>query len=84
MQVVVLLSPFLISGEDAPVNELVDFIAAAQIAEQLEKESEDSLSSEEEKDQVFNDHFNYINWFDNSVVLLQFLLCSVFIHWYKL
>ncbi|XWS38892.1 hypothetical protein CRYUN_Cryun18bG0002100 [Craigia yunnanensis] len=38
-------------GEDAPVNELVDFIASAQIAEQLERESKDSLSSEEEKDQ---------------------------------
>ncbi|OMO53419.1 DNA (cytosine-5)-methyltransferase DRM2-like protein [Corchorus capsularis] len=38
-------------GEDTPVNELVDFIAAAQIAEELEKESEDSPSSEEENDQ---------------------------------
>ncbi|XVF66055.1 hypothetical protein PTKIN_Ptkin10aG0003100 [Pterospermum kingtungense] len=40
-------------GEDAPVNELVDFIAAAQIAEQLENESEDSfsLSSDDETDQ---------------------------------
>ncbi|XP_022760750.1 probable inactive DNA (cytosine-5)-methyltransferase DRM3 [Durio zibethinus] len=38
-------------GEDAPLNELVDFISAAQIAEKLEEESKDSLSSEEEKDQ---------------------------------
>lgn len=38
-------------GEDASLNELVDFIAAAQIAEQLENESEDLLSSEEEKDE---------------------------------
>lgn len=44
--------PFLISGEHAPLNELVDFIAAAQIAEEFEKESEGSLSSDEEKDQV--------------------------------
>lgn len=53
--------PFLtisISGEDAPINELVDFITAAQIAEKLEDESEDSLSCEEEKDQVFNYHFS--------------------------
>ncbi|XVF28147.1 hypothetical protein REPUB_Repub15cG0004200 [Reevesia pubescens] len=43
-------------GEDAPVNELVDFIAAAQLAEKLENESEDSLGSEEENDQnVTND-----------------------------
>ncbi|EOY06857.1 DNA methyltransferase, putative isoform 2 [Theobroma cacao] len=38
-------------GEHAPLNELVDFIAAAQIAEEFEKESEGSLSSDEEKDQ---------------------------------
>ncbi|KAK8623957.1 hypothetical protein V6N13_065317 [Hibiscus sabdariffa] len=39
-------------GEDAPLNELVDFITAAQIAEKLEEESEeDSLSCEEENDQ---------------------------------
>lgn len=38
-------------GEDAPINELVDFITAAQIAEKLEEESEDSLSCEEENDQ---------------------------------
>lgn len=44
-------------GEDAPVNELVDFIAAAQIAEQLENESEDSFSliSDDEKDQNVSD-----------------------------
>ncbi|KAE8714250.1 DNA methyltransferase, putative isoform 2 [Hibiscus syriacus] len=38
-------------GEDAPLNELVDFITAAQIAEKLEEESEDSLSCGEENDQ---------------------------------
>ncbi|XVE65470.1 hypothetical protein DITRI_Ditri08aG0002400 [Diplodiscus trichospermus] len=40
-------------GEHAPLNELVDFIAAAQIAEQLEQESGDSISSEEETDRCF-------------------------------
>lgn len=57
----------------------MDFIAAAQIAEQLENESEDSFSliSDDEKDQVFIDHCNYTNLFDNSVFLLQFMLCCV-------
>ncbi|XP_017975645.1 PREDICTED: DNA (cytosine-5)-methyltransferase DRM2 [Theobroma cacao] len=44
-------------GEHAPLNELVDFIAAAQIAEEFEKESEGSLSSEEEKDQNVTNEF---------------------------
>ncbi|KAK6265217.1 hypothetical protein QUC31_016054 [Theobroma cacao] len=44
-------------GEHAPLNELVDFIAAAQIAEEFEKESEGSLSSDEEKDQNVTNEF---------------------------
>ena len=31
------------SGNDAPVHELVDFIVAAQIAEKIEKETEDTV-----------------------------------------
>ncbi|GLT34746.1 hypothetical protein SLA2020_092450 [Shorea laevis] len=38
-------------GEDAPVNELVDFITAAQIAEELENEIDDSSGDDEERDQ---------------------------------
>ncbi|KAJ7955299.1 DNA (Cytosine-5)-methyltransferase DRM2 [Quillaja saponaria] len=33
-------------GEDAPVHELVDFIIAAQIAEKIEKEAEDTAGNE--------------------------------------
>lgn len=45
------------SGEDAPINELVDFIIAAQIAENIEKETDDMPHEDEGKNEVFIDVF---------------------------
>lgn len=40
------------SGGDAPINELVDFIVAAQIAENLEKETNETICRNELKTEV--------------------------------
>lgn len=49
------MSICLISGEDAPIDGLVDFIVAAQIAKRLEEVRDDIADEKEEKDEVLND-----------------------------
>lgn len=44
-----------VSGEDAPINELVDFISAAQIAQELEKDTDDTTHDDEDRNEVVND-----------------------------
>lgn len=48
-----------VSGEDAPIDELVDFIVAAQIAERFEKDTDDTTHNDEDKNEVLN-IFNYV------------------------
>lgn len=43
------------SGQDTPIDELVDFIVAAQIAEKLEEDTDDTVHNGEEKNEVLND-----------------------------
>lgn len=43
-----------VSGEYAPIDELVDFIVAAQIATRLEGEKGDNVHDAEEKNEVLN------------------------------
>ena len=45
-----------VSGEDAPINELVDFITAAQIAQELEKDTDDTTHDDEDRNEVVNDY----------------------------
>lgn len=40
------------SGEDAPIDELVDFIVAAQIAQRFEKDTDDTTHNYEDKNEV--------------------------------
>jgi len=44
-----------VSGEDAPINELVDFISAAQIAQVLEMDEDDTTRDDEDRNEVVND-----------------------------
>lgn len=47
------LISFWCTGEDAPINDLVDFIIAAQVAVKLENDIGDSTThGDEEKDEV--------------------------------
>ncbi|XP_059448487.1 probable inactive DNA (cytosine-5)-methyltransferase DRM3 isoform X3 [Corylus avellana] len=41
-------------GEDAPINELVDFITAAQIAQELEKDTDDTTLDDEVRNEDTN------------------------------
>ncbi|XP_018833889.1 probable inactive DNA (cytosine-5)-methyltransferase DRM3 isoform X2 [Juglans regia] len=56
-------------GEDAPINELVDFITAAQIAQEFEKDTDDSIHD----DEVRNEHTNNETLFGTMEKTLRLL-----------
>ncbi|KAH7510471.1 hypothetical protein FEM48_ZijujUnG0127600 [Ziziphus jujuba var. spinosa] len=47
-------------GEDAPIDESVDFIVAAQIAETVEKDTDDTSCNDEEKIEVMIDSYSVV------------------------
>lgn len=56
-------------GENAPITELVDFITAAQIAEELEKDTDDTTHG----DEVRNEHVNNETLFGTMEKTLRLL-----------
>jgi hypothetical protein len=52
-----LISLCYVSGENAPITELVDFITAAQIAEELEKDTDDTTHGDEVRNEVVYNSF---------------------------
>ncbi|KAB1213788.1 hypothetical protein CJ030_MR5G021920 [Morella rubra] len=44
-------------GEDAPINEIVDFITATQIAQELDEDMDDKTHDDEVRNKVVNDSF---------------------------
>lgn len=44
----------IVLGQDTPIDELVDFIVAAQIAEKFEEDTNDTVQNGDEKNEVFN------------------------------
>lgn len=50
------------TGEDAPIDELVDFIVAAQIAERLEKGTDDTSCNDEVKNEVLIDSYSAVQF----------------------
>lgn len=52
-----LISLCFVSGEDAPINELVDFITATQIAQELDEDMNDKTHDDEVRNKVVNDSF---------------------------
>nr|XP_048322210.1 probable inactive DNA (cytosine-5)-methyltransferase DRM3 isoform X2 [Ziziphus jujuba var. spinosa] len=57
-------------GEDAPIDELVDFIVAAQIAERFVKDTDDTSRNDEEKNEDLNNE-TLFGTMDKTVRLLE-------------
>ncbi|KAH7533366.1 hypothetical protein FEM48_Zijuj04G0123200 [Ziziphus jujuba var. spinosa] len=60
-------------SEDAPVDELVDFIVAAQMAERFEKDTDDTSRNDEEKNEMWKLLVDYETGHWNSLMISAIL-----------
>ncbi|KAH7513530.1 hypothetical protein FEM48_Zijuj12G0210100 [Ziziphus jujuba var. spinosa] len=71
-------------SEDAPVDELVDFIVAAQIAERFEKDTDDTSRNDEEKNEVLIDSYSVVIQFMTFLDMWKLLVDYETGHWNSL
>lgn len=57
MYIILHLIPFCITGKDASIGQLMDFIFASRMAKKYEKLARVSVSGDEDSNEVFDDFF---------------------------